>query len=176
MNYLTCVSCNKIGISCDGANLLTLPAPELLEWCRLRKKYLNWSNAYLSERSGVPKGTIDRIFSSDPTDFRHETMRPIVTALIGGEVGLNPCPDPLDASAMHLREIIDIKSAEVDDLQKRLDEWKARSESSVAYYRRLYCILRKVTIAVVGLFLMVLIGLVTLFVFDIMHPEIGFFH
>lgn len=173
--YKTCISCPKLGISCDGANLYTMPAAEMLEWCKARKKHLGWSNGYLSEMSTVPKGTIDRIFSSDPTDFRHETMRPIVTALVGGKPGSNPCPDPHDASAEHLREIIDIKTAENADLQKQIEEWKARHVDNIAYYRRLYCVLRKITVALVVVLVMLLLAVAGLFAYDALNPNVGWF-
>lgn len=174
--YKTCVTCPKLGISCDGANLITMSAAEILEWCKLRKKHLGWSNAYLSEMSLVPKGTIDRVFSADPTDFKYETMRPLITALVGGKPGANPCPDPFDHSAAHLREIIELKSAETADLQKRLDEWKSRHVDSIAYYRRLYCVLRKVTLVLGGLLALALCFIIAMLIYDLMTPGVGYFN
>lgn len=173
--YKTCVTCPKLGISCDGANLITMPAAELLEWCKLRKKHLGWSNAYLSEQSLVPKGTIDRLFSADPTDFRHETLRPIVTALVGGKPGSNPCPDPFDLSAAHLREIIDIQKADINDLNQRLQAGKLAHDNDVEYYRRQHREQRKINV-VLGVALVVLLAVVAgLFAYDALNPNIGWF-
>ena len=88
--YHECLSCHKLGVSCDGPNLFALSSREILEWCKKRKSKLQLSNAKLAELSGTPKGTIDRIFAGD-SDFKHETIRPIVRALIGGDFSGDPC-------------------------------------------------------------------------------------
>ena len=89
--YFECVHCPKIGCLCDGPNFLALPSRDLLEWCKQRKALLKWSNAKLAEEAKMPKGTVDRLLSSDPVDFKFETIRPILKALIGGSWGSNPC-------------------------------------------------------------------------------------
>lgn len=91
--YLECLSCPKLGISCDGPNFVAMTGDELLEWCKERKRRLGWSNAMPAETSGIPKGTIDRLFSGSHTDFKYETIRPLVQALVGSELGGTPCPD-----------------------------------------------------------------------------------
>jgi predicted RNase H-like nuclease (RuvC/YqgF family) len=67
---------------------MTLSTREMLEWCRVWKEKLGISNATLSERSRVPKGTIDRILSiskgeADTTDVKLVTIRPIICTLVG---------------------------------------------------------------------------------------------
>lgn len=68
--------------------LMTLSTREMLEWCRIWKDKLRMSNATLAAKSGVPKGTIDRILSRakdefDTTDVKLVTVRPIICALTG---------------------------------------------------------------------------------------------
>lgn len=68
--------------------LMTLSTREMLEWCRIWKDRLGWSNATLAVKSNVPKGTIDRILSLtkselDKTDVKLVTVRPIICALTG---------------------------------------------------------------------------------------------
>lgn len=68
--------------------LMTLSTREMLEWCRIWKDRLGWSNATLATKSNVPKGTIDRILSLtkgelDKTDVKLVTVRPIICALTG---------------------------------------------------------------------------------------------
>ena len=68
--------------------LMTLSTREMLEWCRIWKDRLGWSNATLAAKSNVPKGTIDRILSLtkgelDKTDVKLITVRPIICALTG---------------------------------------------------------------------------------------------
>ena len=104
--YKECLNCPKIGVSCDGPNFMALTAAEALEWCKLRKNHLRMSNAKLSEISGVPKGTIDRLLSGEHLDFKYESIRPILRALIGGTFDNNPCPDPHEADNLKQAETI----------------------------------------------------------------------
>lgn len=93
--YKECITCQKLGAECDGANLIALPSKDLIEWCKLRKAHLKISNAKIAELANVPKGTVDRIFAADgEVDFRYESVRPLVQALLGGTFDGNPCPDP----------------------------------------------------------------------------------
>lgn len=105
--YQECITCPKIGISCDGPNFMAMSAPELLAWCKARKAQLHLSNATLAELSGMPKGTIDRLFAGEHMDFRYETVRPLVKALVGGkEWSGSPCDDPSDSERAELLEKI----------------------------------------------------------------------
>lgn len=94
--YIECITCPQLGKSCDGPNFFSVSATELLSWCKRRKKHIQISNSDLAELSGTPKGTIDRLFSGSPdvVDFKHETMRPILKVLVGGQFCGNPCPSP----------------------------------------------------------------------------------
>ena len=92
--FFECISCPKLGISCDGPNFLSMSVPSIMEWCKQRKAFLKWSNAKIAEEAQTPKGTVDRLFSSEVADCKVETLRPIVQALIGGSFTGNACPDP----------------------------------------------------------------------------------
>ena len=101
--YLDCLRCQKLGKSCDGPNFLALSAAQILDWCKQRKAILGWTNLKLGEMSGTPKGTIDRLLSGSYMDYRYETIRPILKALVGCEAwGENPCdtPEPEPTPAM----------------------------------------------------------------------------
>lgn len=82
--YKDCLTCPKLGISCDGANFLAMSAHDLLDWCKLRKNQLGLTNAALAEIADIPVGTINRLFSADMIDCKYETIRPVVKSLIGG--------------------------------------------------------------------------------------------
>ena len=89
--YNICITCPKIGQSCDGPNFLAMSVERWCEWCHLRKDYLNWRNTTLAEKSGVSKISIDRIMSGDVKDLRITTMQAVTRALINGSWGQSPC-------------------------------------------------------------------------------------
>lgn len=121
--YRECITCPRLGVTCDGPNFVALPAAELLEWCKLRKVHLKMSNAKLAELSGMPKGTLDGLFSGDRHDFRYESIRPVVKALVGIDWASNPCADPHDPAAdEHLKNTIKVLESENAKLRQRLEE------------------------------------------------------
>lgn len=63
--------------------ILSLNPNELIDWCNKRKKDMKLSNAKLAELTGVPEGTLDRIFTGKNPEFRYSTIQPIVAYLIG---------------------------------------------------------------------------------------------
>lgn len=185
--YLECVSCPKLGVSCDGPNFVALSAQELLDWCSQRKAFLRMSNARLAELSGMPKGTIDRLFAGrhDATDFRYETIRPLVKALLGGEWGGDPCPDPGDAEKVEMAEQLrqydgkikwrDDKIQhllkEVELLEHQMAEKDEQIREHARYLRR-----KDRVVAILGLLLAgALFIIVAALVIDKFNPNIGFF-
>lgn len=127
--YKDCLTCPKLGVSCDGANFLAMSAHELLGWCKLRKNKLGLSNLELAEKSGVPLGTLNRLFASDMIDCKYETVRPIVKALVG-EWSDNPCPTPGDAlQDEHLINELARLKAENEEIKRHaaeFEEWHDR--------------------------------------------------
>lgn len=89
--YNICISCPKIGQSCDGPNFLAMSVERWCEWCRFRKEYLGWKNGTLAEKAGVAKISVDRIMKGDVKDLRITTMQAVTKALVNGTWGQYPC-------------------------------------------------------------------------------------
>lgn len=89
--YNICISCPKIGQTCDGPNFLAMSVERWCEWCHLRRDYLNWRNSTIAERSGVSKISVDRIMAGDVKDLRITTMQAVTKALVNGVWGKSPC-------------------------------------------------------------------------------------
>lgn len=89
--YNICISCPRIGQTCDGPNFLSMTVEQWCEWCRLRKEYLDWRNSLLAEKSGVSKISIERIMAGDVKDLRITTMQAVTKALVNGMWGQSPC-------------------------------------------------------------------------------------
>lgn len=101
--YEKCIKCDKLGKTCVPF-FAAMTISELLEWCRLRKQYLRWSNAYLAEKSNVPKGTIDSKLSGKNGDITYSTLQPILCALLGFDGVEIPCAESQDGSKEERKE------------------------------------------------------------------------
>ena len=89
--YNICISCSRIGQTCDGPNFLAMSVERWCEWCHLRRDFLGWKNSTIAEKSGVSKISIDRIMSGDVKDLRITTMQAVTKALVNGTWGQSPC-------------------------------------------------------------------------------------
>lgn len=89
--YNICISCSRIGQSCDGPNFLAMSVDRWCEWCHLRRDFLNWRNSTIAEKSGVSKISVDRIMAGDVKDLRITTMQAVTKALVNGSWGQSPC-------------------------------------------------------------------------------------
>ena len=89
--YNICISCSRIGQSCDGPNFLAMSVERWCEWCHLRRDYLGWKNSTIADKAGVSKISVDRIMSGDVKDLRITTMQTVTKALVNGSWGQSPC-------------------------------------------------------------------------------------
>ncbi len=123
--YNICISCAKIGQSCDGPNFLAMSVERWCEWCRLRRDFLKWRNTTIAEKAGVSKISVDRIMAGDVKDLRITTMQAVTRALVNGTWGQSPCvlvtetekeiyvDNPvIIAQCQHLQNTLDSMSAE----------------------------------------------------------------
>lgn len=114
-----CIKCERIGQDCVP-NLLALPWADLLNWWKERQKFLGWTNQTLSDLSGIPVGTINRIKAGED-DARYSTMRCIIHALMGGYSVEFPCQKKLDQEFAH-----------IETLEKQCSELTSANEGLVA--------------------------------------------
>lgn len=189
--FFECISCEKLGSSCNGPHFLSVSVPEIMEWCIQRKAFLRWSNAKISEEANTPKGTVDRLFSGDIVDCKVETLRPIIQALIGGSFidDVCPCLEPDEKAEETIRRleqdnarlkrylqnteekckanIEEMKAdhhAETDFLKQQLEHEQATSESrKKAFYIVAICLGFTLSIIIIAL------------IIDRVNPDIGFF-
>ena len=177
--YLECVTCHKLGATCKGPNFVAMPAHDLWEWCKKRKAELRLTNQQLAELSGTPKGTIDRVFANDQADFKYETIRPIIRALVGGEFEYAICQDTKDQKADDIAaeqlKRLEEENAKLKDTIAELKEWKAEKKEEIAFLKsdvkekRGYIRILAVVSAVA------ILAIITALVVDVMNPEVGFF-
>lgn len=89
--YNICITCPKIGQTCDGPNFLAMTIERWCEWCRLRRDFLGWKNQTVADKANVSKISIDRIMKGDAKDLRITTMQAVTKALVNGSWGVSPC-------------------------------------------------------------------------------------
>ena len=140
--YNICVSCPKIGQTCDGPNFLAMSVDRWCEWCRLRRDHLKWKNQLVADKAGVSKVSVDRIMNGDSKDLRITTMQAVTKALVNGVWGQSPCvlvtetdkeiyvDNPvIVAQCQHLQNTLDALSEEYkkelafirEEAQKKID-------------------------------------------------------
>ena len=123
-----CRNCTHYGRDCIPF-VLSLSGSDLIQWMKVRKDALHMSNAELADSTDVPKGTVDRIFSSRSADFRMSTIQPIVRALCGCEPDDLTC-DPQKSDA-ELAGNLD----HMEDTVRRLEEENDRQTEYIAQLR-----------------------------------------
>lgn len=89
--YNICVTCTRIGQTCDGPNFLAMSVERFCEWCKLRRDYLGWNNRIVAEKANVSRISVDRIMAGDSKDLRITTMQAVAKALVNGVWGQSPC-------------------------------------------------------------------------------------
>ena len=140
-----CISCPKIGQSCDGPNFLAMSVERWCEWCHLRRDHLKWKNQTIADKTGVSKISIDRIMSGDVKDLRITTMQAVTKALVNGSWGQSPCvlvtetekeiyiDNPvIVAQCQHLQNTLDTLSTEY---RKELAAVREESQERIAFLR-----------------------------------------
>lgn len=172
--YFECLTCPKLGVSCDGPNFVAMSADELLEWCKQRKARLGLSNAKLAELSGMAKGTIDRLFAGVHVDFRYETIRPLVKSLVGGDWSGSPCPDPYREEKI-LQEKIQQLEENNAGLRQQMKETKAADLETIHFLQDQIKSRQKAITWLSILLGIALAIIITALLVDCLNPDIGFF-
>ena len=126
--YEKCVKCEHLGKDCIP-NFYAMDIGEIRDFARKLKEEKGWSNAYLAEVSGVPKGTIDSNFSKNAgkaKDVNYSTFAPVLCALLGNCNAEMPCHCDDNNIIMSLMKN--------DRLKRQLDEME---ETKTEYDERL---------------------------------------
>lgn len=141
--YNICISCPKLGQTCDGPNFLAMTVDRWCEWCHLRRDFLKWKNQTIAEKAGVSKISVDRIMAGDVKDLRITTMQAVTRALVNGVWGQSPCvlvaenekeiyaDNPvIVAQCQHLQNTLDTLS---EDYKRELAEVRADAQKKIDF-------------------------------------------
>ena len=122
------------------------------------------------------------MFAGEHNDYKYETVRPLVRALVGGELGENPCPAPstgleekitaLEIENGSLREQIKQVEKEYDD---EIDELKGDHKDETKFLRG-QIKGKNTTIGVLSMLLTLTLGTIIGFlIYDYLNLDVGFF-
>jgi hypothetical protein len=132
--YNICISCSKLGQSCDGPNFLAMTVERWCEWCHLRRDHLKWKNQTIADKAGVSKVSIDRIMAGDAKDIRITTMQAVTRALVNGTWGQSPCV-LVTESEKEIYVDNPVIIAQCQNLQNTLDTLTEDYKTELAYVR-----------------------------------------
>lgn len=128
--YSECLTCIKLGNGCDGPNFMAMSPEMLAKWIGSRMKIINMTNQVLSDKSGVPKGTIDSLRAGKRFNFEFNTLQPILQVLVGASWGSDPCPFPPDT-----KEHLEAELAKQTEKSKALSEQLIEAKGVITLYR-----------------------------------------
>ena len=165
-----CKNCVRPNKTCIPY-LMTLTTKEMLEWCRMWKDKLGWSNGTLAEKSNVPKGTIDRILAksaSDSSEVKLITIRPIICAIIGCTIEeLESCEGLHDMNTTALIERNKYLEADVERLKKEATNQRTFLANQIAIKDRYIAIFG----SLLAVAILIILGAL---IVDKFNPYIGF--
>ena len=192
--YNQCLSCIHIGKKCDGPNFLAMTTERWCEWVRLRKEYLDWTNAQIAEQAEVSKVSVDRIMSGNIKDIRTTTMQAVTKALVNGSWGQYPCAlaaiettTETDNSVLineceNLRKALaneqDSSKRKVDFLKEQVSFIEKQLEAKDEQLHERYNFIKRkdriITIlsVILGVLVTAVIGVL---IFDLMNGHFGYF-
>lgn len=174
MKFEKCSKCDHIGIDCVSY-LMSLPANDLLDWCRMRKKQLRMTNEELAIKSNSALGTINRLFSSKHTDFMYSSIQPIVFALLDLDAEKVSCQEPSAPDEERIAALVQQHKEEMErqrqDDQQTIDILKKQLENEHETSTKRLTAIKWLGVSLGFTLVLIIVALVI----DRLNPEIGFF-
>lgn len=139
-----CHDCIYMGNGCSGPRTTAMSFDRWVWWIKLLKQKRGYSNADCVEGTGLSKGTIDNIFSGKLKDVSRSTAGLLEDFLIGGAakwpcaMDLNKDKEVVYEDRPETLEALRVRSEQVENLRRHLDEFKAIMDKEVATVRGEY--------------------------------------
>lgn len=143
--YDRCLKCEYLGNGCDGPRTTAMTLDRWCQWCRQIKEERGYTNAYISEQTGLSEVTVERIMACKITqDIMRSTAAILENFLIGSD-GKWPCA--MDANQdkevvyMDKPETLTMlteRGIQVENLRRHLDDLKGTMDREVERVRQEY--------------------------------------
>lgn len=130
MKYEKCLSCEQLGTTCDGPNLLSMDTVELGQWCNeLRKNNPGMTYDRIATDTQLSKSAVRDFLIGNHYDCSMHTARTIAKYITNGKWDDNPCGNVSNNEKAAYEERIKQLETEVDHLDVRLKAVKKTNES-----------------------------------------------
>lgn len=189
MKYEKCLDCPELGKTCDGPNFLAMETAELGEWCKTKlsqRQGITYDR--VAAETGVSKSSIHGFLNGTHTDYRLDTIRPILKLIVGGNWDNNPCGSLNNSEKANYEETIRQLEREIEHrdqtiahYEKDMEELKVMSRNANSRHSHSQDFLRGqirkkdrvIYILAIALGLVLLLAIVQLVV-DKIDPTKGF--
>ena len=106
-----------------------------IEQCKAIKRKLGYTNQYIAEQTGVPEGTVSRVFGSKQYNFKYDTIQPII-AFFAEEDTLGAVQPPNNDVVSLYEDIVAGKNRELAELKEghrnEITSLKAEHRAAIA--------------------------------------------
>ena len=155
---------------------------ELTDWMRRRKAALGLTNDDIATRAGVSIATVTRVFGGPGSNYRIETLSPILQVLLGGSWPAVICAAESGQQTSALRDRVHHLEGELsatrssagqtyDAAQDTIDSLRAQIDVLLMQLRQQ----RRLTYALGIVLFFLLISVIGLLLCDLTNGAVGFF-
>lgn len=189
MLSIDCTSCERLGVSCSGPQFLAMSPAELTSWIRRRKAALGLTIDELAARAGVSATSINRMLSGTWSNYRLETVSPILQVLLGGSWPALSCAAETGQEMFALRDRVHHLEGELsatrvsagqahEAAQDNADSLRAQIAQLLEQIDQLRMQVqqhRRLAYALGIILLLVLLGIIGLLLYDLSNGSVGYF-
>ena len=186
MKYEKCLTCTDLGNACDGPNFLAMDTTEMGLWCNDKRKQIpGMTYDKIATETGISKSAVHGFLNGTHSDYRIETIRPIVKLITGGKWDNNPCGNlsnsekaKYEENIRHLDSEIKWRDDKIDLLISESHKLSAHADHMSKVVNDRYEFLKRKDKIILMLGTMLFVAVATIIaalVIDAMNPNIGFF-
>ncbi len=180
--YDKCISCEHLGVNCDGPNLMAVSPERRADWANKLKKYRHgqepgkWTNEYIARETGISIGAVTNFLSGKSMDMKISTIAPVMSLLIGSW-GKYPCAmegsenREAEEECIRLRERVAELGEQNGFLRGQIQQKDALLAERADYLRIKDKYIKWLSIVAGAMFLIMLGALAA----DAMYSGVGFF-
>lgn len=154
----------------------------IIEECKAIKRDLGYTNQFIAEQTGVPEGTVSRVFGGKAYNFKYETIQPIMAFLARERDEEAPPPPGSNSDIVGLyADIVSSKNTEIAamktdhraELGNLKTEHKETMQELKLEYRGKIAKLEKAILRQRFLIVVMVLIVLILAIIDFSHTDIG---